>query len=127
MHLAPPADRLLQAAGTLCREGRLLAGQAPLEPARLNARFAELEALLRTAGYHGEEFTQVRSMACGEWAGPLEPDRSRGWRVGAVRRGSASGHAMDQPASFECVRGGVAANWSRSQRSISTSLKRRGS
>jgi len=53
MHLAPPADRLLQAAGTLCREGRLLAGQAPLEPARLNARFAELEALLRTAGYHG--------------------------------------------------------------------------
>ncbi len=64
LSIAPPANRLIQAAQTLSSEGRFRAGQAPLEPARLNTRFDEIRALLRAAGYpHALEFAGYQARA----------------------------------------------------------------
>lgn len=64
LSIAPPANRLIQAAQTLSSVGRIRAGQAPLEPARLNTRFDEIRALLRAAGYkHALEFAGYQARA----------------------------------------------------------------
>ena len=48
----PGISRLLQhSAQQLLREGRVLVGQAPLDRTSLNTRFAQVQALLRQAGY----------------------------------------------------------------------------